>query len=36
MKPIPLPESHRDLLDGDDCVALTTIMPDGQPQLTPV
>jgi PPOX class probable F420-dependent enzyme len=36
MKPIPIPESHRDLLDGDDCVALTSIMPDGQPQLTPV
>jgi PPOX class probable F420-dependent enzyme len=36
MKPIPIPESHRSLLDGDDCVALTTIMPDGQPQLTPV
>jgi PPOX class probable F420-dependent enzyme len=24
------------LLDGDSCVALTTVMPDGQPQITPV
>jgi PPOX class probable F420-dependent enzyme len=36
MKTIPISESHRDLLDGDACVALTTIMPDGQPQITPV
>ena len=36
MKPILIPDSHRDLLDGDTCVALTTIMPDGQPQITPV
>jgi PPOX class probable F420-dependent enzyme len=36
MKPIPIPESHRDLLDGDACAALTTIMPGGQPQITPV
>ena len=36
MKTIPIPESHRDLLDGDACVALTTVMPDGQPQITPV
>ncbi len=36
MKPIPIPESHRSLLDGGDCVALTTIMPDGQPEITPV
>jgi PPOX class probable F420-dependent enzyme len=36
MKPVPLPESHRDLLDGNACVALTTIMPGGQPQITPV
>jgi PPOX class probable F420-dependent enzyme len=36
MNPVPLPESHRDLLDGDSCVALTTVMPDGQPQITPV
>ena len=36
MNPVLIPESHRDLLDGDACVALTTIMPDGQPQTTPV
>jgi PPOX class probable F420-dependent enzyme len=34
-EPLPIPESHRDLLDGDACVALTTVMPDGQPQITP-
>ena len=36
MNPAPLPASHLDLLDGDACVALTTVMPDGQPQITPV
>jgi PPOX class probable F420-dependent enzyme len=36
LKPVLIPDSHRDLLDGDACVALTTIMPDGQPQITPV
>lgn len=36
MKPVPIPESHRDLLDGNYTVALTTVMPDGQPQTTPV
>lgn len=36
MNPVPLPQSHQDLLDGDVCVALTTVMPDGQPQITPV
>ena len=36
MKPVPIPESHQDLLDGDYCVTLTTVMPDGQPQITPV
>jgi PPOX class probable F420-dependent enzyme len=36
MNPVPLPESHRDLLDGGNCAALTTVMPDGQPQITPV
>lgn len=35
-EPVPIPESHRDLLEGDACVALTTVMPDGQPQITPV
>ncbi|HYA99388.1 MAG TPA: PPOX class F420-dependent oxidoreductase [Ktedonobacteraceae bacterium] len=36
MQPVPIPDSHRDLFDGYACVALTTIMPDGQPQITPV
>jgi PPOX class probable F420-dependent enzyme len=36
MNPVSIPESHRDLLDGDTCMALTTVMPDGQPQITPV
>ena len=31
-----IPESHKDLIDGPYLVALTTIMPDGQPQITPV
>ncbi|MBZ0281306.1 MAG: PPOX class F420-dependent oxidoreductase [Anaerolineae bacterium] len=33
---IPIPKSHSDLIDGNYNVALTTIMPDGQPQTTPV
>src|SRR6516225_6782203 len=36
MNPVSLPASHRDLLEGGACVALTTLMPDGQPQITPV
>lgn len=36
MKPVAIPESHQDLLLGDACVVLTTVMPDGQPQITPV
>lgn len=36
MNSVHIPESHRDLLDGGSCVALTTVMPDGQPQITPV
>ncbi len=36
MKPAHIPEAHRDVLDGGYCVALTTVMPDGQPQITPV
>ena len=32
----PIPESHRELIDGPYVVALSTIMPDGQPQTTPV
>jgi PPOX class probable F420-dependent enzyme len=31
-----IPESHRDLIEGRFCVALTTVMPDGHPQTTPV
>lgn len=31
-----IPESHRDLLDGPVTVVLSTLMPDGQPQTTPV
>lgn len=33
---ITIPESHRDLLAGPVNVVLTTIMPDGQPQTTPI
>jgi PPOX class probable F420-dependent enzyme len=31
-----IPETHRDLIDGTFCAALTTLMPDGHPQITPV
>jgi PPOX class probable F420-dependent enzyme len=31
-----IPKSHLDLITGAYCVALTTIMPDGGPQTTPV
>ena len=33
---LPIPASHRDLLDGQVVVGLITVMPDGQPQATPV
>jgi len=33
---VEIPESHRDLLAGPVNVVLTTLMPDGQPQTTPV
>ena len=33
---ISIPDSHRDLLVGAVNVVLTTVMPDGQPQATPV
>lgn len=36
MRRITIPESHRDLLDGAYCVTLTTVMPGGQPQVTPI
>lgn len=31
-----VPETHRDLLEGPVVVSLVTLMPDGQPQATPV
>lgn len=31
-----IPASHLDLIDGPYTVALSTVMPDGQPQTTPV
>lgn len=31
-----IPGSHLDLIDGPYTVALSTVMPDGQPQTTPV
>lgn len=31
-----IPESHRDLLEGPITVVLSTVMPDGQPQTTPI
>lgn len=33
---VKIPESHRDLLAGPVNVVLTTLMPDGQPQTTPI
>src|SRR6478672_3787303 len=33
---VEIPESHRDLIDGPYWAALTTVMPDGRPQTTPV
>jgi PPOX class probable F420-dependent enzyme len=33
---IKVPESYRDLLNGPRVAALTTVMPDGQPQTTVV
>lgn len=33
---VPLPESHRDLLDRPMLAALTTLLPGGQPQTQPV
>ena len=31
-----IPESHRDLVEGPSVAALSTVMPDGSPQTTPV
>lgn len=36
MSAIHIPKSHQDLIDGTYNVVLTTVMPDGQPQSTPV
>lgn len=36
MNLVPIPDSHRDLLEGGGSVVLTTLMPDGLPQVTPV
>jgi PPOX class probable F420-dependent enzyme len=36
MKQAHIPESHRDLLDDGYYVALTTMMPDGLLQITPI
>lgn len=36
MTAVHIPESHLDLIDGAVCAVLTTLMPDGQPQITPV
>jgi PPOX class probable F420-dependent enzyme len=33
---VRIPESHRELLAGPVNVVLTTLMPDGQPQTTPI
>lgn len=33
---ISIPGSHADLIDGPYVAALSTVMPDGQPQTTPV
>ena len=33
---IEIPKSHLDLIDGPYVVAFSTVMPDGQPQTTPV
>ena len=33
---ISIPESHKDLIEGPYNVVLTTVMPDGHPQTTPV
>ena len=33
---IHIPSTHQDLIDGPYTVALKTVMPDGQPQTTPV
>ena len=36
MAVVHIPDSHRALVDGPYCAVLTTVMPDGQPQSTPI
>jgi PPOX class probable F420-dependent enzyme len=36
MPPAAIPATHADLIDGPYWAALFTVMPDGQPQATPV
>ena len=36
MTPLHIPDSHRTLVDGNGIIALATVMPNGQPQTTPV
>ena len=36
MATVRIPASHRHLIAGGACVALATVLPDGQPQITPV
>jgi PPOX class probable F420-dependent enzyme len=33
---VPIPDSHKDLIEGTYNIVLTTVMPDGQPQTTPI
>jgi PPOX class probable F420-dependent enzyme len=33
---VPIPESHRDILEKKSLAHLATLMPDGSPQVTPV
>ena len=33
---LPISDSHRDLIDGIPYAVLTTLMPNGQPQTTPI
>ena len=34
--PVPIPESHRDLFTGKALAHLSTLMPNGSPQVTPL
>jgi PPOX class probable F420-dependent enzyme len=35
-KTMTIPDTHKDLIEGPIVVALSTVMPDGRPQTTPV